>query len=282
MIVEAIDMERHTQGIDPFTGKYSYNIPKEHQVDPKTEEVIWHRYVAGTRQPIEWPWEESRQKKADDARRPGAEKPENKDTDLMQNLEEEKTGGVTDILKKANPLNWLRGDKAEKKTEVVSKAADEDNLTETYNPETEIRTRPRESEPVEHADDTPRNIVESVNFIPYLIYRPLPETIGEELAGLAKEQKEIDAEKEVELRVQRKAAVAEKKLEKERILAARISSMKTPMQLRWELEQVKKVKYDPKAPQPASEDLLLALGKHMAAKGVTPKGLKKEVNELTA
>ena len=50
VIVDNIVMERHTTGIDPFTGIDYGNqeIPKEHQYDPETGLPIFHRYIAGT------------------------------------------------------------------------------------------------------------------------------------------------------------------------------------------------------------------------------------------
>jgi large subunit ribosomal protein L24 len=283
VIVDAIDMERHTRGIDPFTGQYSYNIPKEHQVDPKTEEVIWHRYVAGTRQAIEWPWEESRQKKLDDARRPGGKAEIKKaHTDL---LDPEKKRGVADVLKKANPLTWFRGEEKKEDANAKSVAEQEENTPNynDYNPENQYRWKPQDRVP-DYDDDTPRNLVEiseAEEFIPTLVYPPMPETVAEELGNWKREveKKEYDEKRAAELREERRRA---SKLDKERELQKRIESMKTPMQVRWELQQKQKQKHDPIAPQPDSQDLLLALGQHMAAKGVTAEKLEKKKSKLTA
>ena len=63
VIVERIHMERHTTGIDPFTGTLYIDepIPEDHQYDPQTGLPIFHRYIAGTNHRIEWPWEHEKE-----------------------------------------------------------------------------------------------------------------------------------------------------------------------------------------------------------------------------
>ena len=77
VIVEKIFMERHTTGIDPYTGTDYGNteIPKEHQYDPRNGLPIFHRYISGTNHRIEWPWErEEWTEEVEVTQEPGTEK----------------------------------------------------------------------------------------------------------------------------------------------------------------------------------------------------------------
>ena len=61
VIVDNIQLELYTKGIDPYTGERTREntIPPDNYMDPKTNEPIYHRYIAGTRQLIDWPLEKS-------------------------------------------------------------------------------------------------------------------------------------------------------------------------------------------------------------------------------
>lgn len=68
VIVDNVTMERHTTGIDPFTGIDYGNseFPEEHRYDPETGLPIFNRYIAGTRTRIPWPWEKEQKEAAVD------------------------------------------------------------------------------------------------------------------------------------------------------------------------------------------------------------------------
>ncbi|KAF2704774.1 hypothetical protein K504DRAFT_537787 [Pleomassaria siparia CBS 279.74] len=61
VIVDNVVLEKYTEGVDPYIGARarSNTIPDEHQLDPRTKNPIYHRYIAGTRQLIEWPSDSS-------------------------------------------------------------------------------------------------------------------------------------------------------------------------------------------------------------------------------
>ena len=104
------------------------------------------------------------------------------------------------------------------------------------------------------------------HFVPTLVYPPMPESVIEELEDTYlnfSERVKRDPVAAEEYRAQRKAEEEAKLRERE----ARIQAMKTPMQVKWELAQAKKPKYDPKQPTLPSQALLVALGQHMAMKG---------------
>jgi large subunit ribosomal protein L24 len=271
VIVDAIELEKHTTGRNPFTGEVNQPIiPEEHQVDPTTEEVIWHRYIAGTRQPIEWPWEESRQKEMDEKRRKRNEQGDEAVEEDAGKSATEGSQGAGGFLRTANPMNWLRKNKSSDQDAQVSKESEGNHLAPDYDVENQHRARPREFEPPAYDDDTGRNIIEidenhPDHFVPTLVYPPMPETVAEELrdthiSHINRKRVENQLSPE-ELKAERAARKAEKEAAKQR----RLDSMKTPMQIRWDLEQAKKAKYDPNNPTPPPADLLLALGRHMEA-----------------
>jgi large subunit ribosomal protein L24 len=259
VIVEAVDVERHTSGIDPFTGDKKFRIPEEHQVDPETEQPIFHRYIAGTRIPIKWPWEEK-------------EVAETETNHTEPEAEDSK--GVRGLLRKANPISWFKGDKKQDSPALVDAKPIEKE--ETYKPDEVTAGEPRQIPP-EYDGDTKRNLVElddndRAMFVPTLVNEPMPPTVINELVdpyAPIKSRSDL-TEDDKKAHYARMDALREAK-DQER--QQRINSMKTPMQIRWELQQAKKEKYDPKAPPPPSKDLLLALGKHMAANG---KSVDKE------
>lgn len=255
VIVEDIDMEKHTRGIDPYTGRYSYNIPEEHQANPKTGVAIYHRYVAGTRHAIPWPWEKDEQQATP------AEGPK-------EVAKEEKPS----LLQKINPLSWLSKDKKDNKAAAAGPEASQTAIAGPYDPEHRITSQPLEDEPEEYADDTPRNYVEADSlasrtefevFIPTLVYPPMPEDVVKELSP--------ECAKSEARKVFLRAAPVEEEVTVERP----VFNMKTPMQLRWELQQAAK----PEMPAEPPQDLLAALGKHMAERGLTMDKVQKVVEK---
>ena len=61
VIVDNLRLELYTKGIDPYIGERTREntIPPDNYIDPRTNEPIYHRYIAGTRQLIDWPLEKS-------------------------------------------------------------------------------------------------------------------------------------------------------------------------------------------------------------------------------
>lgn len=267
VIVDKVIVEKHTSGADPFTpGNSLKNIPEEHQVDPSTEETIFHRYVAGSRKPIPWPWE--------------AEEQSAQEVSKDSEVEEEKTGGAGGLLRKANPLTWFRKDKDKKQTVAASGDPSSDQEVAKYEPENIVRMKHKQ-EPGEYPDDTTRNLVEMADqdippFRPTLIYSPMPDSVVVELTAARKARQKERSEAQEQPEEEKRLAYEERRKAREEMMRAKdekrqklINTMKTPMQIRWELEQAKKEKYDPQQPTAPPKDLLLALGKHMAAKGKT-------------
>ncbi|KAH7125314.1 hypothetical protein B0J11DRAFT_486774 [Dendryphion nanum] len=267
VIVESVQMEKHTSGKNLFTGEEEMDIPEDQQIDPETGERIWHRYIAGTRTRIEWPWEETVQKKQDareNAQARGIPFEEDKKKPLESTEDtEDKSRSVLDRARGA--FGWAFG---RKKTN--AHAEETDNERYHYLDEEEERqlTRPREREPVQHDGDTTRNYIEDeqyMTWMPSLQHEPFPEGVLEEVAGPEWRQRRVldrkadDFEERIaELRA-RKAAVKEsQRLVKQR----HADTMKTPLQVKWELAQAEKAT---KTPQDVPTDLLVALGEHMAA-----------------
>jgi large subunit ribosomal protein L24 len=260
VIVDKVDMEEHTSGKNLFTGEEDdWNISEDQRVDPETDQKIYHRYIAGTRTVIEWPWQQD--KPAED----GQEKPKTNEDDSQ--------GIMQKSLKSLQSL--LPSGKAKEAKRIAAQEDQQKKREQMAEQQREARknilAKPREKDPREYEDDTPRNVVE-INemdmdnaglFRPTLLYPTMPVSIITELRDLrAKEvdEKAIDKDERIEqLRAQRRERVQK---EKEQI-AARIASMKTPMQIRRDLEQAKKQKHDLAAPTAPSEALLRVLGKQM-------------------
>lgn len=61
VIVDKVVLEKYTRGLNPYTGERSHNnvILPEHRINPKTNEPVYHRYIAGTRHVIDWPLDKS-------------------------------------------------------------------------------------------------------------------------------------------------------------------------------------------------------------------------------
>jgi large subunit ribosomal protein L24 len=280
VIVEKVFMERVTTGIDPFTGTDygDAEIPKEHQYDPQTGLPIFKRYIAGTRQEIEWPWERE---------------DEIEDSGITQ---EEKADKQSLFVKAANTLahpiqtfkRWRTKDtKAVTQVKEREEALDE-GLSRIEQEVMEMRKneKPRSQDPRFHDafdnTDTTRNIVEAGENMRYSILNPpMPLSLGDELRGhiqsFGKEQREKDvkagvpATKKVKRTTERSQMMSE--ISKAKHAAAQ--QMKTPMQLRWETEHAKKVKQQKTKPLVSTDELMAALGAH-----ISQKKMAKKVGEL--
>jgi large subunit ribosomal protein L24 len=271
VIVDKVVMERHTTGVDPFTGTNygSAEIPKDHQYDPTSGLPIFHRYIAGTRQRIEWPWEKQEVEDVGMTKESAADK----QTFLRRTL---------NTLR--HPIKSIQRARAKKapedtKTGQMDEGLREESLAaEKKRLEADrIRNPARpESEDPDHAvaydgTDTTRNIVEGSESMQYtLVAPPFPDTLGEELRGdiqgfTAEARKNKD---DTEPRAARPKRVTERSQAVSQEAKARhvaAQKMKTPMQLRWETEHAKKIKQQKTAPLVSTEDLMAALGRHIQA-----------------
>lgn len=278
VMVDKIFMERHTTGIDPYTGTDygDAEIPENHQYDPQTGLPIFHRYIAGTRHRIEWPWE--------------------REEDFEDNfVTEESAEDRQSWLRKTmgtirHPITSIKSWRGQSKQEstgagkIEGTPAAELETIEQREMEKRRRERPRSNDPnlpEAYDTDTTRNIVEGADSMSYtIIAPPFPDTLGEELRGevhdFAIEVKKDPEAPRNSVKVKRTSdqGVIAREVAKEKQRAA--ERMKTPMQLRWELEHAKKLQAQKKSPLVETDALLTALGQHMQKKGVKPKRSQAE------
>ncbi|KAF2035514.1 hypothetical protein EK21DRAFT_54065 [Setomelanomma holmii] len=270
VIVDKIRMERVTTGVNPFTGINYGNaeIPKEHQYDPISGLPIFHRYIAGTQHRIEWPWE-----KPEEIEDAGVAEEGKADTQTFLR----RTIGTL-----RHPIKAIQQARAKKATEVaeakavpdelggeeILSAQDEDKIEQIRNPKRPKSQDPRHAEAYDGTDTT-RNIVEGSESMSYtLVAPPYPDTLAEELRGDIKSF-EADARKnkdDAKPRAIRAKRVTEQSMAASEAAKARhaaVQRMKTPMQLRWEMEHAKKIKQQKKAPLVSTDELMAALGRHI-------------------
>ncbi|KAF9693829.1 hypothetical protein EKO04_008363 [Ascochyta lentis] len=285
VIVDNILFERHTTGIDPFTGTDygDAEIPKEHQYDPETGLPIFHRYIAGTRYRIAWPWET--ETKAADTSAP----PPNKKA--AQGWLSKTLGTlrhpITTLQSWRNPAS---NKKPKRTPSSLPLSAQVENIEHS-----QLRKQRRailRSEDPKHKEahdtvDTTRNIVEGSDSMSYtLVAPPFPESLSQELHGDMVERnanarhdteapyKPIHA-KYTSPKAQAAQAFAQKK-------ARAAERMKTPMQLRWEQEQAKKQAAKKERPAVDTDTLLAALGQHMSANGVKLTAKRRAASQVEA
>lgn len=272
VIVDDVIMERHTTGLDPFTGTDygDAEIPKDHQYDPHTGLPIFHRYIAGTKHRIEWPWE--REEAKEDA-----------------GISDETTQQSQSWIQKAfstlrHPISSAKSAMSKAKetetTEILKHSVNEE-LDEIQQKDVQAQKydMPRSQQVYQpeafDSVDTTREIVErGANMAYTLVEPPFPYTLAEEIHGDiqqhvkdAREKAKEDGNSSEERRVKPKSTpVTEQSImaaEEAKARQAAAQQMKTPMQVRWELDQVKKLQQRKKAPLVKHDDLLLALGQHM-------------------
>lgn len=274
VVVDEIVMERHTTGIDPFTNIDYGNqeFPSEHRFDPETGLPIFNRYIAGTRRRIQWPWETAQPEAQEN--RP-AKKRDGSNTSLIGKLASpiKSLKSITSRFGKSKKQDQQLSEP--KMSGEVKKAKKGQAKLEQFDQAPKLpRAQPAKLAP-DYDDDTGRNKAEvsphTSSFYPTLVYPPFPSELTPEINQHAQEVKTAernekqdwyDDAKEVtpEERAERKAAKAEK-LRRKSIP----DSMKTPLQLRWEVERKNKLA----AAEAAKVDrraLMIALGRHMAAK----------------
>lgn len=291
-IVEEIRMERHTTGIDPFTGTDygSGEIPKDHQYDPKTGLPIFNRYIAGTQQRIEWPWEKPKVIKNDDFP-PESSKNSRKKKSLVKQAINSIRHPITSIKswtsrpprKVKPPTKVTRARKRvltpEQKDKIEQKRFDARELKQQRSIPQSHKSKPAQ---VHDGVDSTSNIVESAEASWYsLVQPPFPETLGSELQDEIHDHR-IEVRKSPDAPPKIKAK--HKNVKSKKVLRARqmgIQSMKTPLQLRWEMEQARKLADRKKNPLVETNALLAALGKHMVEKGVRmPKQARKVESDV--
>lgn len=276
VIVDKVFMERHTTGIDPFTGTDygDAEIPKEHQYDPHTGLPIFRRYIAGTRQEIEWPWE--REEEIEDS---GITEGDKTDS---QTFVRKTLGAIRHPIQSLK--RWRTKDtKAVTEVKEREEALDEglarieQEVMETRKSEKPRSQDPRYYDAFDNTDTT-RNIVEAGENMRYqLLNSPLPPTLGEELRAhiqsFGAESRKKDNEdgtpgtKKIKRTTERSVMMSE--IAKAKHAAAQ--QMKTPMQLRWETEHAKKIKQQKIAPLVSTDELMKALDAHILQKKASTK-----------
>lgn len=279
VVVEDIFMERHTTGIDPYTGTDygSATIPEDHQNDPLTGLPIFHRYIAGTQHRIEWPWEREEEVETSDI----AEK----------SPEESKSFLKKTLSTLRHPITSLKSWREQKKAGTLEETkADNTATIEQLEQEAaeKLKERPRSIDPklprAYDMVDTTRNIVEGAESMSYtLVAPPFPDTLFEEIRSNVRDlsieaKKDKEAPRSTKLRRTTEQSVFLREVAKEKKRAA--ESMKTPMQLRWELEHAKKLQKQKKEPLVETEALLMALGQHMQKNGVKVKRRRQATEDL--
>lgn len=280
VVVEKIHMERHTTGIDPYTGTDYGNdtIPENHQYDPETGLPIFNRYIAGTRQRIEWPWEQEQE--LDESEIAGETSTE-KEGILRRTLSTIRHP-ITSLKSWRAPLASQTKDSTPLTDEAISLELDTIEQRQLEKSRTE---RPRSDKPTVRpafdVTDTTRNIIEGAESMSYtLIAPPFPPTLGEELRTdihdfTAAAKKDTDAPRPKKIKRSTPAAAAAREVVKAQQRAAQ--AMKTPMQMRWEVEQARKLHAQKKSPLVQPDALLLALGEHMLKNGVrAPRASRAE------
>ena len=285
--MDKLVMERHTTGVDPFTevdyGKDEF--PEEHRFDPTTGLPIFKRYIAGTRSIIQWPWEQKALDK--EAESPSETKPVVEKGRIRRSLD-----WVKGTASSATKVITASSKKQQEARERQKQEEDEQQLVDIDRGIQEAQEQPypkSKEEPVESAndDDTLRNNAEATpetrSFYPTLVYPPFPNELSTELAedirikswadAKDKSASNTTAQDSADKFREMKEAAIRKELEK-------LEVMKTPMQLRWEVERAKKMREE--KPLVQTDALLLALGSHMQAKGIqlTPKRLKAAGEEV--
>ncbi|KAH8730178.1 KOW motif domain-containing protein [Phaeosphaeriaceae sp. PMI808] len=263
-VVERVVMERHTTGIDPFTGidHGKAEIPEKHRYDPTTGLPIFHRYIAGTRHRIEWPHE--KEVEIEESAATKEEKPE------KQSIIGKTLGAIR------HPVTSFQRWKNEKPKPTTTKPEDIPVSTRLETLERDLAEKRKAEKPQSRdpqlrgpfSNDTTRNIVEGSESMAYtLVAPPFPDTLGEELRGHIQEST-AEARKNGDQapRPKRPTRVTEKTQianEVAKMKHAAAQRMKTPMQLRWEADRAKKIQQQKTAPLVSTDDLMVALGGHI-------------------
>jgi large subunit ribosomal protein L24 len=277
ILVEKIFMERHTTGIDPYTG-VDYGdaeIPAEHQYDPRNGTPIFHRYIAGTQHRLEWPWE--REEKVEDTSLSVSANDQRNETgkkSLLRRFTATVAQPLTSLSRWRNQNKQPSQHSKPKKTMQEKLEKLETNQAKEAKhalPRTNITDHPEAYD----GTDTTRNVVFDADSMFYtLVAPPFPDTLAEELRShihdygiQAKKDASEDPDAKPFVKIKRNTGPGVLAREVARKKQSAAQAMKTPMQLRWELAQKSKAK---KSPLVDEESLLVALGGHMAKKPGKP------------
>lgn len=271
VIVDNILMERHTTGIDPFTGTDYGNttIPEQHQYDPETGLPIFHRYIAGTRYRIAWPWET--ETKAADSTVPTPNKK------AAQGWLSKTLGTlrhpITTLQSWRNPTSKKPAKRAPSTLPLSAQVENIEASEARKQRRAVLRSEDPKHKDAHDAVDTTRNIVEGSDSMSYtLVAPPFPESLAHELRSEIFETTQKarnDAEaphSAVRAKYTSPKAQAAQQFAQKKARAAQ--RMKTPMQVRWEQEQARKKLARKENPAVDTDTLLAALGQHMLANGV--------------
>lgn len=282
VVVDNIVMERHTTGIDPFTGIDYGNqeIPKEHQYDPETGLPIFHRYIAGTSYRIAWPWE-TETKAADSTPNPNEKVAQGWLSKTLGTLRHP----ITTLKSWRNPTSEEPAEESAPSTLPIATQVEDMEASERME---QRRATLRSEQPGNsdaHAADTERYMVEGNDSMSYtLVAPPFPPTLSQELRGdifaytQAARNDPENPHKPVRARfLSPKAEAAQVFAQKKADAALR---MKTPLQLRWEQEQARKLQAHKEKPAVDTETLLAALGQHMQANGVKMNGKRRAAGQV--
>lgn len=282
VVVDHLVMERHTTGIDPFTGLDYGNeeFPKEHRYDPDTGLPIFNRYIAGTRRRIAWPWEKEEKEE------PESDRKDTTTTEVKQGWFRSSFRNlganwvkVKESLRRyaASPLTGGAQKKLEDNDELQAEDEKEMNsinkqIEEVYTARKEGKPQP-DKRPPDFDEDTGRNRIEgeeTKTFYPTLVYPPFPNELSQELAPHIREAKWAEAREKRERVAQETREIEKPKAnpEEQEAKQRQLDRMKTPLQLRWEVEWARKAQAEMANPKVSTEVLLAALGKHMQDNGV--------------
>lgn len=271
VIVDKIHFERHTTGIDPFTGTDygDAEIPKEHQYDPETGLPIFHRYIAGTRYRIAWPWETETKAADSSAPTPNKKAAQGWLSKTLGTLRHP----ITTLQSWRNPSSNKKPRRAPSTLPLSAQVENIEHSVLRKQRRAVLRSEDPKHKEAHDTVDTTRNIVEGYDSMSYtLVAPPFPETLGDELRGdivalnaNARHDTEDPYKPIRGKHISPKAQAAQEFAQKKARAAER---MKTPMQLRWEQEQAKKQAARKEGPAVDTDTLLAALGQHMSANGV--------------
>lgn len=296
VIVDSVTLKQHITGIDPYTNIDYGNdeFPKEHRLDPHTGLPIFHRYIAGTKHRIEWPWE------ADTAI---------EDTGVTEEAEVDSRGKWRKLAGALFPpyKRWTGKDGSsstemtaaveESEKEIAERVAeiekDVEKARRTAKPSSQD---PRHLSAWDEIDTSPDLFGQATSNTFTLRYPPFPPELGSELAGHRQVLKTESRKKQYENKYKTKdeddaAPVSKNKKKKVRkVLAEQGASthdaasaklaaaqrMKTPMQLRWEMEHAKKLKQQPLV---TIDEIFDAVQKHFSRHKVAKEAKAAEERE---
>lgn len=289
VIVEELYMERHTTGIDPFNGT-DYGdaaIPEHHQYHPSTGLPIFHRYIAGTKNCIEWPWESKATLDNDDL--PSFQPQPQSEKSLLRKALGTLRHPITSLK------SWTSKPTAETATNVkdevpeprepkwVRKLASIERA-EANKTKAKLRTRWPDGKPDYGRQGTKNIIVKGAPSMSYsLVAPPFPDTLGIELRhNIHSHNSEVRSAPDAPPRIKFKRDSAPALAVRDAAIAKQRAAdrMKTPMQLRWEIEQAKKKAEKKAKPLVQTEALLVALGQHMRKNGVKLSNKAKKMDEV--